>query len=392
MKKLFWFSCILALIFIIGYSPINNKIVVAEEIKLENSGLENAIEDALENLELDALENYLQDLQGNSSEDIKARLIRYIKGDSVHYESIFAQISEIFFIKIADLLPSFSCIIAIALLCGILSSLQVGTMDKTVTKTVYSIAFIATLIPVFNVVSECYSSANESVEKMKTQMQIIFPILLTLLAASGGVASVAICKPSVAFLSTSMVQIISDVVFPIVVIMIAFSMLNRVSEDFRFGKFTALLKSVNKWLIGMGLSVFGLFFTVQGLAAGSYDGIVRRAAKYAIGNGIPIVGGFLSGGFDLAIAGSVLIKNSLGYLGVILMLSTIFQPLLTLISTTLLLRLTAALTSPFGESRISDFLSETADCMNYLSAGVLFTAFLYFLSIVITVSVSGVFL
>ena len=162
--------------------------------------------------------------------------------------------------------------------------------------------------------------------------------------------------------------------------------------NFKFGKFTALLKSINKWLIGIGLSVFGLFFTIQGITTTTYDGIVKRVAKYAIGNGIPIVGGFLSGGFDLAVAGSVLIKNSLGYFGIALMISSIFKPIILLLSTTILLRLSSAMTSPFGESKISDFLSETADCLNYLSAGVLFSAFLYFLAIIVLISVTGAFL
>ena len=101
---------------------------------------------------------------------------------------------------------------------------------------------------------------------------------------------------------------------------------------------------------------------------------------------MPSVGGFLSGGFDLAVAGSVLIKNSLGSLSIFLMISVLFEPLILLISVNLLLRWTAAITQPFGESRISDFLGETADNLNYCSAGLLFVAFMYFLSVVILVT------
>ena len=223
-------------------------------------------------------------------------------------------------------------------------------------------------------------------------MEIVYPLLLTLLTVTGGTSTVAICKPSLAFLSTTMIRIISDLVFPITLIIFAFLTLNRISDDFKFGKFTLILKSVNKWLIGLGLSVFGLFFTVQGLTAGGYDSVIKRATKYAIGNGIPIVGGFLSGGVDLAIAGSILIKNSLGYLGITLMIASVFKPLVLLLSTILLLRSTSAFTATFCENKISDFLSETADTLNYFSAGILFTAFLYFLSIVVMISATETFL
>ena len=135
-------------------------------------------------------------------------------------------------------------------------------------------------------------------------------------------------------------------------------------------------------------SVFGIFFTLQGITTASYDGIVRRATKYAIGNGVPIVGGFLSGGFDLAVASSVLIKNALGSMSIFIMVAVLFEPLIMLISTNILLRFTSAITQPLGESKISDFLGETADNLRYCTAGLLLVAFLYFLSIMLFVSAS----
>ena len=172
---------------------------------------------------------------------------------------------------------------------------------------------------------------------------------------------------------------------------IVFSVAGNFSKELKLSQFSAFFKSINKWIIGVSVSVFGLFFTVQGLTSATYDGIVRRAAKYAIGTGVQIVGGFLSGGFDLAVAGSILIKNSLGNLSVVLMIAVLFEPLVLLIAANLFLRLTAAVTQPLGESRISDFLGETADNLNYCTAGLLFVAFLYFISIVLIICSSEVF-
>jgi stage III sporulation protein AE len=160
----------------------------------------------------------------------------------------------------------------------------------------------------------------------------------------------------------------------------------------KINKFTDFFKSINKWIIGVCVSVFAIFFTVQGITSSTYDGVVRRAAKYAIGNGVPIVGGFLSGGFDLAIAGSVLIKNALGSMGIALLFFIIFEPLLLLIAVNILMRLISAITQPFGDSQISDFLGETADNLRYCLAGLLLSAFLYFLIILLLICSSGAIL
>ena len=66
----------------------------------------------------------------------------------------------------------------------------------------------------------------------------------------------------------------------------------------------------------------------------------------------------------------------------------VFEPLVLLIAVNLLLRLTAAISQPFGDGRISDCLEETAGNLQYCMAGILFTAFLYFLSIMLMVCAS----
>ena len=367
--------------------------VQAEETEISSSAkeeLNESINDLLNELDLQALQEYLSSLSSVSEENVKERLIEYIRGAQFDYENFGAQITDILFKNIGDILPAFACIAAIALLSGAINTLQAGTTVRTSSEMTFLIAYAAALIPLIAVLIECFEKTTGSMQEMQKQMQIIYPLMLTLMAASGGTLSASVCRPAVAFFSTTIVSMLNEVVFPITVTIIAFSMASNLSKDLKINKFTTFFKSINKWIIGICISVFGLFFTLQGITAATYDGVARRAAKYAIGNGIPIVGGFLSGGFDLAIAGSILIKNSLGNMSIFLMLSVLFEPIVLLLSVTVFLRFTAAVTQPFGDSRISDFLGETADNLHYCTAGLLLTAFLYFLSIMLFVSASEV--
>ena len=354
--------------------------------------LNESVWEQIENLDLEELQAYLDGLDGFSDQSVAERLYDYVTGEAVDYKSFASAMGDVLLKNVKNLLPAFLCVTAVTLLCGVVTTLKSGFAAATSEKMIFLIAYTAVLIPVLSVITECFSAARESVMEMRTQMQIVFPILLTLMSASGGATTAAICRPAVAFFSTTIVSIIDGVVFPVTLTIIAFSIATHLSPDLKFGKFVAFFKSINKWLIGISISVFGLFFTLQGITAASYDGITRRAAKYAIGTGVPIVGGFLSGGFDLAIAGSALIKNSLGSMSVFLLVGVLFEPLLLLVSVNLLLRLTAAVTQPLGDNRISDFLGETADNLNYCTAGLLFTAFLYFICIVLLVCTSEAFL
>ncbi len=366
-----------------------NEVTRQEEV---DEKLNEIIGEQLNALDLKELEKYVANLTSFENKSLVTRLKEYIAGDKIDYAQFGEEILNVLFFKLEEMLPTFLCIASITLLSGLINSLRSISMSSTTSNMIYLIAFIAALIPLLAVLSECIKEAFNSVREMQQQMQLIFPIMLTLMAASGGSVSAAIARPSVAFFSSSIVSLITSVVFPLVIMIIAFSIVGNLSKELKISRFTTFFKSINKWILGLSVSVFGLFFTLQGITAATYDGIARRAAKYAIGNGIPIVGGFLSGGFDLAIAGSILIKNSLGSMGIFLMLSVIFEPLILLISSNLLLRMTAAIAQPIGDSQISDFLGETADNLNYCTAGLLFTAFLYFLSIVMMICSSEVLL
>ena len=372
-------------LYILFYSLNAVAFQVSAEGNTENLQLEEMINGQLEKLDLEELQKYIESLGDFSDKSVRERIIEYIKGGEFNYKSFFGTFGDVFFDQVLALLPAFACITAVTLLSGIIISLKSGSVGQTSSEMIFIITYAAALIPLFGVLMGVFRTSLGAISSMRKQMELIYPLMLTLMAASGGSISVSVCRPAVAFFSTTIVSVIDSFVLPLTITIIVFSMVSKFTKELKIGKFTAFFKSLNKWIIGVCVSVFGIFFTLQGITGVTYDGIVRRAAKYAIGNGVPIVGGFLSGGFDLAVAGGILIKNSLGTMGIFLMLSVLFEPIALLIAVNVLLRMVSAITQPFGDGRLSDFLGETAENLNYCTASVLFVAFLYFLSIMVMI-------
>lgn len=390
-KKKIWLIYIIFISLCVLLLPKSQCNVVSGSAQTDNATeaeLEANIRDQLDKLDLEELEEYVESISSFSDKGVMERIIEYVKGEKFDYDGFGKQILSVFFSKVTEVLPAFVCIAAIAVLSGLISSIKSQALFNTSTELISLITYTATLIPLVTILIECFSQTKGSILEMEKQIKIVFPLLLTLMAASGGTATAAICRPAVAFFGSTIVSVIVTVVLPITVTIIAFSMASHLTGELKIGKFTAFFKSINKWIIGISITVFGLFFTLQGITAAHSDGIVRRAVKYAIGNGVPIVGGFLSGGFDLAVAGSVLIKNALGSMSIFLMISVIFEPLILLIAVNVLLRLTAAIAQPLGDGKVADFLGETAENLNYCTASLLFTAFLYFLTIVLMITAS----
>ena len=97
----------------------------------------------------------------------------------------------------------------------------------------------------------------------------------------------------------------------------------------------------------------------------------------------------MSGGMELVVAGSALIKNAVGSFAVFLLFATVLRPVLLIAAFQLFLRLSAAATEPVG-GKISPFLSRLAGDCGYFLAGILCVAFLYFLTLILLICATGV--
>ena len=128
---------------------------------------------------------------------------------------------------------------------------------------------------------------------------------------------------------------------------------------------------------------------MQGITSATYDGLSFKAAKYAVSNSVPIIGGFLGSGLDLVVAGSVLIKNSVGSCGIILLAIVLAVPLVQLIAYNLFLKLSAAVAEPVGDTGISEFLSSLSGTVNYFIAGLLAVGFMYFVTVLLLICSSN---
>ena len=354
--------------------------------------LEEEVEELLGSLDTDELQAYLDSFDEYRGKDVKEMLASLVTGDfALKYDSLFEAVLGLVWEEGRAMLPAFAVILAVSVLCGILNSAKNGFLQGTMSDIIHFVAYVSVGAVILAVLTNVLQTGFSAIAQMQKQMQIVCPILLTLMAASGGAVSAGVFRPAVAFLSSGICELFTAVVLPTSVVVIALTFAGNLSPEVRCEKLGGLFKSVNKWLIGLTLGLFTLFLTVQGIASAQYDGISLRTIKYLVSGSVPIVGGFLSGGVDLVLAGSSLIKSALGSFSVFLLFATILRPVLLFAAFQLFLRLCAAATEPVG-GKISSFLSSLANDCGFFVAGLLCVAFLYFLTVILLVCSAGVIL
>lgn len=359
-----------------------------EETAIEE--LREEVRKLLEALDTEELEAYLETLPQYEAGSIKEALESIVTGDfSLDYASLWQSVLALVWEEGKVILPAFAVIIAVALLSGILNSVRGSFLRGSMAEVIHFAAYLCVGAALLSVLISVLQAGFSAIESMQRQMEIIYPILLTLMAASGGAVSAGIYRPAVAFMSSAVCEMFSAVVLPTSVAVIVLTFIGCLSDEVKTTKLGDFFKSLNKWLIGLTLGLLGIFLTVQGISAAQYDGLSLRAAKYLVSGSVPIVGGFLSGGLDLVLAGSALIKNAVGSFAVFLLFGVILRPVLLFAAFQIFLRLSAAAAEPVG-GKISAFLSRLASDCGFFIAGLCCIAFLYFLTLVLLVCSTGV--
>ena len=352
----------------------------AESIKQE---FEQEIDTQLSNLDFSGIEGIVTNLsteakQMFSKQSFASVVSQVISGEYVgNSQNFFASAISLFFANIKEFLPTIATIVAISILGGMIGALRPTTNAKSIGNIVHFVTYGLVVVFLGAILANLIDLVTNTLKLIKGIFDAIFPILLTLLTAIGGSVSVGIYQPAIALLSGGFASLISYVLMPMFVFSLVFSLVGNLSSNVKLDKFVSFLQGSFKWTMGLCFTIFLGFVSIQGIMAGSVDGLSVRTAKYALKSYIPIVGGYVSDGLSIITASSVLIKNAIGGAGLFLLLSSIISPVLNLVVFMLALRFMAGIIEPVGDKKIANFVSEMSKSMSLLIALLIAVSFMY---------------
>ena len=168
-------------------------------------------------------------------------------------------------------------------------------------------------------------------------------------------------------------------------ITIAFAILiiNNLSQSIKLKKLSSFIKNVNIVTIGAIFTIYLGLVSIQGMYVTSFDKFSVKTAKFAIGNFIPVVGGFVSDSMDILLSSSQLIKNVFGGIGLVLLIGICLIPIIKVLSVVTVYKVAAIVVEPVGEEGISSFLNDVANLMVIMLACIIAITIMFFVTIAI---------
>ncbi len=348
--------------------------------------LEQNVDNQLSNLDFSDIEKELNQITKNSEyfgkDSFVDRIKKIIDGNlSIDYSSFISYLLTIIFDNLLAYIPTICLIVSIAIVCSLIGQMGDIGNKKSVSNIVYFVCFSLIVVIVFKNVMGLVGMTKSTLLSISNQVQVVFPILLTLISAIGGVVSASVYQPAVALLSSVISQIFIAVLVPIFIFVLVFNVVGNLSSNVKLEKLSNFFTSIFKWIIGVVFTLFIAFLSIQGITAISADGISIKTAKFALKSYVPILGGYLSDGISLIMASSVLIKNGVGVAGLVVLLGTIISPVMKVLIFSLSLKLIAGIVEPLSEKRISNFIYGVSKSLSMLIACIVGMGFMYLISV-----------
>ena len=349
--------------------------------------LEDNIEEGLGSIDFSQVDSAASGFFGSVAEKVKS----IINGEFDSAESFWSIIGSLFGQTVKGLMPQLISIFAVLVILGLIRKTNGGLISESTDSVVSFVGVAVVLFAVLSMVVDCYRKVFQMLSGVSVLSEVTAPILLTLLIANGGNTMSSVCQPSMVMFSTGIIEIIKNVILPLSIFALVFAAVSNISSNVRVSKASSFLNSTAGWILGIMFMLFSAVTTVQGISAASVDGVSFRAAKFATKNYIPILGGYLADGFDIVVASTSLIKNAFGVVSLLILLFTVIQPLVALLSVNLGLQAVAALSEPIVDEKYVKILGGISKTLTFLAVLVLAVAFMFCILILIAIcSTNGV--
>lgn len=390
MKQRWQFIPIIILVFF--FLSITG-VQAAEEGKDQSNPLspQELVDEQLKSLDITELKQFWEDISykygGFLPESQKGSLYDFISGEKKFSLKQWGMGVVKFafqeFVANGKLLGS---LIMLTIFSMFLQSMQNAFEKSAISKVAYSIVYMVLVIIALNSFHIAISYTNEAIGSMISFVLALVPLLLALIAASGGLISAAFFHPVILFLMNISGLFMQYIILPLLFLATLLSIVSTMSEQYKVSQLAALLRNWSIGLMGLFLTVFLGVISVQGASAAVSDGVTIRTAKFVTGNFIPVIGRMFTDATDTVVSASVLLKNTVGIAGVGILLIIVAFPAIKILMIAFIYKFAAAILQPLGGGPIITCLDIISKSVIYVFAALGIVSLMFFLCITVIVA------
>ena len=370
---LFFFSYNIQL----AYDEYNNYNVISnDEINGDLEGLYDYISTMKSDFELindldpvSYIKNYITTGKGNLS-----------------FSKICDAVISLLFKEVKTVLSMCITIVVIGIICSLIKNLQSAFSSDSISEIAFYACYALMIIVLTRTFIISLDLAKDIITEISGFMSKLLPILVVMLGVAGGFTESATMDPIVLGTTIIIPKIYLNIILPLILITFVLQFTNNISTEPKISNLCSLVKSAVLWIQGLILTVYIGLLTVRGITASTIDAVTLKTAKFTIDNFIPIVGKTFSDAITSVAGYSLIIKNAIGSVGLIVLILIIIYPIIKIFLSSIILKISSSLLEPIADKRITKAVFSAGDSLVLILSSVLCVSLMFFVLIAMMVS------
>ena len=276
----------------------------------------------------------------------------------VDNKTLYQKIFKMFGKEITVSLKTLISILVIIVIHGILKSVTDNLENKNISQIIYFVQYILIVTLIMSNFTEIIKIVKNTADDLVGFINVLMPLLLTLMMYTGSIATTSLLEPIILFAINFIANLIKNILIPIDLIIVVFSIISKISEKMQIEKLSKFLKSSVVWVLGIVLTIFVGVVSLEGTLSSSVDGITAKTAKSAVSTIIPVVGKVLGDVVDSVLGCGIILKNAIGLIGVIIVIGICIIPIIKIATMCIMYSLASAVVQPIADDKIVKVLDE----------------------------------
>lgn len=270
---------------------------------------------------------------------------------------------------------------------GIVSALLTHFVEVFDRHQVADLSFYFLYLLLAAVLLKCFmqaaDTAADTLENIVLFIRLLVPTYLLAVGVATGTATVSASYQLMLLLIYGVEVVLMGMVLPLIHSCVLLSVVNGIWIEEKLTLLIELLEKGIGWILKAALGLVTGISVFQAVISPVVDSLKATALQRAVSS-IPGIGGAADGVMELVVGSTVVIKNSIGVVLLILLLAMCAAPLLKIFLMALMLKAAAAFLGIVSDKRITSCANHTGDAgmLLFRVTGTAMLLFLISLSVV----------
>ena len=201
-----------------------------------------------------------------------------------------------------------------------------------------------------------FSNVLETVRISGNFVAVYIPVFSGITAACGNIGSAGVYNISLLAASELIVQLINDMLMPILSAVTMLSVAGSVASGVKFSGAVQFMKKLITGGLTLAMTLFTGFLTLKCTLSAKVDGAATKTTRFLISGLVPVVGGAVNDAYATVRSSFDIVRGTIGAGGCIAMMLMILPPVLNILYYRAVIWAGAAAADIFGEEEMSGVL------------------------------------